>query len=362
MHYSNHIIIIIVILVIILLFMNRNRPLETFANCSIAYNDLDTYKLNGIKGYNDLQTHVDYADSKNSNKCFDNSFYKEWQIDENLDKEMAFNRVKQIANSDLHCVNYNNVNQCMSVCSNTDDCTGFYIKESGKCCMLTNPSLANVNKKDRHHQLSNNIHNNLIKHQKDSDSKIIFNKIGSDGFNDVYTTDMNKNECKKLCPKCIMGRCPTNYRCTKLMANPATDHGCIIGNEDRYDENVGHTFDGPNIPYLNDKYAINEHAGFHDLLLDPHTKKNTSERLNIHENIVPSKEDIIKSNTVEHFDQWVNRGECFDPEMASENAHFVAIHGGNDLLNLHGYYKCNRRQHPRNHTTTANDILEQALI
>ena len=102
-------------------------------------------------------------------------------------------------------------------------------------------------------------------------------------------------------------------------------------------------FDSDNIEYLDDQHAINEYAWVHDSIA-PAVTKPPSQKLVLNDRIVPTQRELQIAHDknipvhqiVERFDSQVNR-DCFDPEIASESADFVAIHGGNDLVNMHGY-------------------------
>lgn len=336
----------------------NDQKVENFQNCTVAYNDIASYHPHGIKGYNDLDIRIKDASANNLNKQFDEPFYALWKIEEKNDRKAAIKRAQEIAKNDFNCVNYDHVNQCMSVCSGTDNCTGFFIDNPGKCCMITNPPLEYYRDRwnipvDNTHVYGNAILNNLI---KDS-GKVVFTKVGSDGFNDVYNTDMSRKECHRLCPKCIIGKCPTNYRCTNLMADPRYDRTCLITNEDRYDETKGFMFDNENIPYLDSRYAINEFAWYNDLNTDPIINYPETHKIELTDRKVITPKEM---NVTEHFDQWVNRNDCFDPETASDQMDFIATRGGNDPINLNSYYSRFQRVYPRTKRISA-DIVEENI-
>ncbi|XWV25228.1 putative ORFan [Tupanvirus deep ocean] len=307
-------------------------------NDEVAYNDILLEHPDGIRSFNDVDTKISFAQSDNLNKQFDNTYYLLWQDDQKRDKYAVGQNAIGILETNKHCVDFENINQCMSVCSNTDTCSGFYINSPNKCCMLLNPPY--VSNRDRHSILvdnsfehANRTINNMVRHSELSDDKIIFNRSGSDGFNDKYISNLDRDQCKSLCPKCIIGRCPDNYRCTNLTADPRYNHSCIITNEGRYDETVGHTFDGNNIPYLDQKYGLNDYVGYNEFGNKLPSTFAPSNKIHFNENLVITKEN---AKNIENFDLYVNR-DGFDPASASDDAHIVAIKGGNDTTNIHGY-------------------------
>ncbi|XWV26487.1 putative orfan [Tupanvirus soda lake] len=311
-----------------------------YNNCvdEVAYNDVLSQNNDNIRAFNNVDTEISLAQSNNLNKQFDNTYYLLWEQDQKRDNYAVGQDAIGILESKKHCIDFDNINQCMSVCSNTNTCSGFYIDSPNKCCMLLNPPYISYRDRqpvpvDNSFEHANRTVNNMVRHAEISDGKIIFNRGGSDGFNDKYTSNLDRNQCKSLCPKCITGRCPHNYRCTNLTADPRYNHTCIITNEGRYDETVGHTFDNNNIPFLDQKYEQNDHAGYNDLGNKPLTTHPSSYRIHFDENLVISKE---KAKTIENFDSYVNR-DGFNPTSASDDAHVVAIKGGNNTTSINGY-------------------------
>jgi len=235
-----------------------------------ALNDAVTYKPGEIRPYNDAGSLLSEAQASSGvelNNQFDNTFYELWLTDEAKERGQVLQRAENIVKNRENCIDYKHINQCMSVCKNSPNCTGFYIDSPNKCCMLQNPPYNT----DRHSygELPDNIDNmgkrsinKLLERAEETDGKIIFNYIRTDGGNSSYKVDMDRVQCKKLCPKCIIGRCPPNYRCTNMMADPRYNYSCILTNEDRYDETKGRTFDDPTVPYLEDQYGINEYADY----------------------------------------------------------------------------------------------------
>jgi hypothetical protein len=269
----------------------------------VAYNDVASYRPDRIRPFNEAHRRVSMAQADNGNyinDMFDNTFYQLWLSDNQRERDLVANRASDISQSNLMCVDYDKINQCMSVCSNTDHCTGFYIDKPGKCCMMVDPPFeANRHSYDK---LPDNIDyfsfrdiNSLIRRAEETDGKIVFDYVRTDGGNKTYKVDISREECQKLCPKCISGRCPENYRCTNMTADPRYNYTCMITNEDRYDEKSGHTFDSPDIPCLEDQYGLNEYAGYNDQNDQPVLSIPQTYRLRLDDRIVPSKEDLQRA-------------------------------------------------------------------
>lgn len=265
----------------------------------VAYNDAGSYRPDRIRPFNDSQSRISEAQASNYFDFadqFDNSYFKLWMADELKEKKQVLERAEQIEKSKMDCLDYKNINQCMSVCSNTKDCTGFYIDSPGKCCMMRDPPF--VPNRHSYNKSNNEIDmyghrtlNALIRRAEQTDGKLVFDYVKNSVGGDTYSAPLTREGCKKLCPKCIMGRCPDNYRCTGMTADPRYNMSCMISNEGRYDENKNHLFDDKSIPYLDDKYGLNEYAGYDD---SRHVITNVPEthKLDLHDHLVPSKEEL----------------------------------------------------------------------
>ena len=77
-----------------------------------------------------------------------------------------------------------------------------------------------------------------------------------------------------------------------MTADPRYNYSCIITNEGRYNEKAGHIFDGPEIPYLDEKYALNQYAGYDSQNREPVLIKPDNYAFNLAENIIPSREEL----------------------------------------------------------------------
>jgi hypothetical protein len=340
-----------------------------------AVYDAVTYHPREIRPYNDAESLISETQAMSGielNNQFDNSFYELWLMDEAKEKEEVTQRAIDIIKNKKSCIDFKHVNQCMSVCNNTDSCTGFYIDSPNKCCMLQNPPYNT----DRHSytDLPDNIDNmakrsinKLIERAEETDGKIVFDYIRNDGGNSTYKVDMDRSQCKKLCPKCIVGRCPPDYRCTNMMADPRYNYSCIITNEDRYDEGANRTFDDESVPYLEDQYGLNEYADYDSKYENPVSMLPKSYAYDIDSPILPTPQELQssldkfdnnhvgpntydKQNTVplikpaksiEKFDQWINR-DGYHPEIESKDYNFIGLRGGNDMVNLDSYVETKR--------------------
>lgn len=416
----------------------------------VAYNDIGAYRPDRLRPFNDTATQISLAQMENGNFLndeFTDNYYDLWLVQRDKERDKILDVAHDVMESNLMCTDYDHANQCMSVCSNTNNCMGFYIDSPGKCCMMVQPPFDDY--RDRWNIPPNNTFpyafrtlNNLINYEELARDKVVFQKLKAEDGNDVYQVPMDRQNCRAMCPKCIMGRCPLNYRCVNMTADPRFNYSCIITNEGRYNEKTGHTFDNSSIPYLDDKYALNEYAGYDSQLKEPDLAFPRSQKFDLTEGIIPSGRELQKiwknwdqnhvgphtyrnctlddmsllkkkctahdmvqnyeqqcgtdgktkchknksgpepivsqsadkadrsissvvygpegfdqdieprsfsqskkgmpvpqssSPAVEHFDAWINRKDCFNPNKESEDANFVAIRGGNDPISLTSY-------------------------
>lgn len=374
---------------------DKSRTSQT----QVAYNDEAKERSGFIRPFNDAGEEISTAQASSGAMLmdqFDNSFYQLWLSDQNRERELINQRVDEIRADPTRCIEYKNINQCMSVCGNTKDCVGFYLDGNNKCCMLTEPPYET--NRHAYNRLPQNIdtfsqrtYNDLIKRAKLTDGKVVFDKIRTDGGNNTFNVDISRAECKAMCPKCIIGRCPENYRCTNLTADPRYNYSCLITNQDEYDETKGHIFDSPNIPYLDEKYGLDQYAGYDLNIFRPivelpetyrkdvdsdrspvstmsaHPMRMSEREIKVHpveQKIIPDKADLstafkkfntdhvgpdtykkdfgesqlivatdnIKSDAkkLEHFDN----AHTDSMYKLSDNAKFINVRGGNDPINL----------------------------
>lgn len=266
MNYTVQFIIIGILFVIVIYYTWPRTQTESFDQ---TISTVDSSITNNNRCYNNLNTKISLTDAKISHNIpIDNSYYELWNQERIKEKNTQREKAIDILESGLQCVNYQNINQCMSVCSNTDSCSGFYIDNPNTCCMLLNPSLSTNHGLlnvpiDNTYQYANRDINIMVRNAEKSDGKLIFNKAGSDGFNNRYISNQSREDCKSLCPKCINGKCPEDYRCTNMISDPRYNQSCIITNEDRYDETKHKIFDNDQIPYLDDKYGLTDYPGYY---------------------------------------------------------------------------------------------------
>ena len=322
------------------------------SGAELAFNDSGAYSPSMIRPYNESNFIVSSTEARAGTDLatqFDNSFYQLWISDEAKEKAIVLDRANKIATEKKECINFKNVNQCMSVCAGTDYCSGFYMEAPDKCCMMTDPPY-NANRHN-YTNLPSNIDkfskrtiNKLIKRAEKTDGKIVFDHIRNDSGNHTFKANLDRKQCKSICPKCVIGRCPPNYRCINLTADPRYNYSCIITNDNRYDENTGLTFDNPNIPYMDEKYGLNEYAGYDLLNTKPVLTLPQDYTIELDDRIVPTEAELDAAfkkfakdhpgpDTKESFDEWVNR-DGYRPELESNNINFVATRGGNDPINL----------------------------
>ena len=345
-------------------------------NCSrssktmVAYNDMAAYRPGGVRPFNisdSIISQTQATDPVYNADMFHNSYYDLWEQDLKATRDEVRDKTADILRSDATCVDFTNINQCMSVCSNSPNCKSFYINSvrdpktgQGKntCCMLVYPPYA-ANRHsydglpDNIDQFSFRTIGKLIKRDNLIDGKMVFDHVRNDGGNRTYKVDLDRQTCKSLCPKCIMGRCPDNYRCTNMTADPRYNQACLITNEDSYNEKTGRTFDGPEIPYLDDRYQLNEYAGY-----DSHTYPifniPESERYNLTDRVLPtfesdnnffSKYNVHKVGPATYHPTF---NKNYNVKHESQNPAEIDIRGHNDPTNIEAhtragpYYKTNR--------------------
>lgn len=170
-----------------------------------------------------------------------------------------------------NCIKYENINQCMTACTENKICNGFYIDSPGSCCMISTPSFDQVF--NQNNQRRRQVTQDELDYREElTKNKIVFNYIGQQpafqGYtpmtdvpldneilsslghpvgNHVYRSEIDRDQCKSFCPKCVFGRCPDHYRCVNMFADPRYNNSCLITNSDTYD-------DSPKIPNLNLTY------------------------------------------------------------------------------------------------------------
>lgn len=153
------------------------------------------------------------------------------------------------------CYPFKNINQCMSICSADPMCTAFHIKDNGTCCPIIEPDFR-LNKDSVLFPPDNPLFYGFNKLNQQNLSNVsedqIFRYYDYDNGNNSYSTQL---DCSQLCPKCILGQCPDNYRCENVRNDITRGIPCIITNNDQYDENSGKIFDGADIKSLKDQYA-----------------------------------------------------------------------------------------------------------
>ena len=235
------------------------------------------------------------------NDAYDNSFYDLWTAT-NVEKDAkAEARAKKLGQMELNCINYKNVNQCMSVCQDTADCSGFVVTKqnddlSGRCCLMVNPPL-NTHRHsfdvlpDNADYVSYRYLNNLMRTKAQKEGLPVFDKVRFKDNNSGYATALDRTTCHRYCPKCILGRCPDNYRCVDYESDPRYNQTCVITNEDRYDESQGLLFDDPKIKPLDEVYGLNEYAGYDDINLIPIKTVPHDYKLDLTNSLIPNVYD-----------------------------------------------------------------------
>lgn len=331
------------------------------SDTTVAFDDLAAYNPGGIRPYNIsdiLISQTPATDPVVNADEFYNSYYDLWDQEQKDVREQVRDKTADILDNNATCINFKNINQCMSVCSNSPNCKSFYINSlkdgrtgqgQNTCCMLIYPPYA-ANRHsynglpDNIDQFSYRTIGKLLKRDGLVEGKMVFDHVRNDGNNRTYKVDLDRKTCKTLCPKCIMGRCPDDYRCTNMTADPRYNQACLITNNDLYDERIDRTFDGPDVPYLDARYQLNEYAGYdsntYPLLFVPE-----SFRYNLTDHVLPTFED--DENFFQKYDvhqvgpktQHPVFDKSYNVKRESLNPAEVAVRGGNDPTNMSAYHR-----------------------
>ncbi len=213
--------------------------------------------------FNDVGQNISYTtDPKVSSDQFDNSYYDLWQIDNTQQDRVITKRVEEIEKSGKDCYPYKNLNQCMSLCSKTKDCYGFSIKNKNSCCLLRQPEY----QFKRYNYSDVPVNDEYNAYERFNASRIpiknTFFYYGTTDGNDSYGSNSDDKTCRNICPKCIYGQCPPNYKCANLLSDPKNQVKCVITNNNEYDEKAKRTFDNNKIKPLDAKFSNNMDAGY----------------------------------------------------------------------------------------------------
>jgi len=260
METNTIVIIILIVLILIWLIYQWNQPTVVE-----GYGEVAPYQINQAL----LLQQLERANGPN---LYDNSYYDLWNSERRKTGDLIRKKASEIIAGQASCIPFKHVNQCMSECTSSTNCSGFYVdtpstpESPGKCCLMYNPpfdhkrtnflDVPNSRIQDTYQTISD-----FIRRQQLSEGKLVFDKVGREGGDSVYRSNLDRKDCRSMCPKCILGRCPRGYRCKDLRADPRRNYSCMITNEDRYDENEGLTFDSDRIQKLNAFFEVRQDAG-----------------------------------------------------------------------------------------------------
>lgn len=210
---------VLLAIIIILILINRKEPFEVIED-----------RLNRYRPFNSTATLTSESDRSIE---FDNSVVDLWNIPKPIEDK---------------CIPFQNINQCMTECS-SDDCIGFYLNED-KCCMMA--------KNNYDQTTARPSLNDLIRESRVTEDKIVFDRVS----NNTFVVPFDRKRCNQLCPKCILGKCPDNYRCSGLTADPRYNYSCIVTNHAGYDEKQNKTYDDDTIQYLDSVFGLEDYPGY----------------------------------------------------------------------------------------------------
>lgn len=264
---------------------HRNKDYSEITN---KFNDLDT-RISLLQIINNEidNNHDPYIDSvletqiyplnRNKDKAEPNTLFA---TDRSKSKESNYLKEKIPSIENIKCINFKNINQCMATCSKTKGCYNFYIEQPNKCCIIMNPVYEHITEDGipkSENRFTHIVANNRILNNEHTKGKIIFNYYGTENNNgiicDKYVGNLNRSQCKSLCPKCVIGRCPKDYRCIDMTADPRYINNCMITNNNNYNENIGKYFDNQNIPYMDEIYGLVGHPAYDTTSYAPLKKK-----------------------------------------------------------------------------------------
>lgn len=258
------VVVFLFIVFLVVLVTNGASRKESFVTAKdyalVARNELSNEKdITALRPWNDVNTRTSMA-QVNSPVIddFDNNYFNLWKSDFKAERKAIADNIKALGADGDRCTSYENINQCMSKCTDTNFCVGFYTKDDNVCCMMEAParpygrySYSDNNAKKKNIEVEANILFNEMVNKRAANKVWRLAGYDKDGRS-IYGTDgKGIKECNELCPKCVNDRCPTGYRCRNLRLESDVNWGrnnkCMITNEDRYDEDAGNTFDGPEI-------------------------------------------------------------------------------------------------------------------
>lgn len=313
------IVIIIIVIVIIIwaiwMWGSPAEPVETFKSVS-TYQTVAPYQI-------DQALMLQQLERANGPNLYNNSYYDLWKAENKATGNLIRKKASDIISSGAACIPFQHVNQCMSECTGSTDCNGFYIdtpstdEKPGQCCLMFKPKfehkrtnmldVPNSRLQDTYQTISD-----YIRRQKLSEGKAIFDKVGRENGDSVYRSDISRSDCRSLCPKCVLGQCPRGYRCKDIRSDPRKNYNCLITNEDRYDENEGLLFDSDKISFLNNYFANRQDAGidpsqpepYDELVFDRESLRNKFPREKLVYNDIDGYSDI--DHMYEQQDLWKN--------------------------------------------------------
>jgi hypothetical protein len=240
-----------------------NSIIRSYTN-SLDRENLSKFYSDQIRPFNDIDQKLSMTGVETEsayNDRYDNAYFDTWK-EEIVEQNKKIDDI--VKNINKECKPYKNINECMSRCSSNKLCQGFYLPEGNEktCCPIIQPDF-NTNRHEYDVLPDNVFYQAYDKFNKNlKGKKNVFKFYDIDKDNASYTVDYPIEKCLKECPKCIIGKCPENYRCKNIRIDPKQNSQCIITNEDRYNEEKNLLFDGPNIESLDRKYDINFNSGF----------------------------------------------------------------------------------------------------
>jgi molybdopterin/thiamine biosynthesis adenylyltransferase len=174
----------------------------TFNGLYSPLNDRDYYQT--IPAFNDYEKKLSYMQANNPYLLA--NMYRNPYVDLSV----------QEARLQPQCINYNDVTECITKCSDEEECVGFFIRKDAmgndikKCCFLKEPIPPAV---------------------QGERQTYYFDSYDPAG-NPTYVTQMNLKNCLDQCPECNLNNCPVGYKCSNIKYDMRNSN-CKITNNTR---------------------------------------------------------------------------------------------------------------------------------
>jgi hypothetical protein len=211
--------------------------------------------------FNQRLSYTELASSSDINSSFDNSYFQLYGMEQEHGLKRTQKEIAELKRLGVDTYPYKNVNECFSRCSRDKSCYGVDVANK-KCTLIRQPPF------DYERYSYNDSVNNQpyeIYQQFNHVRKphgTIFYYYGTEDGNDAYGGALSPKQCLSECPKCQLGKCPKDYRCTNVRTDPKNGIECVITNKNSYDEKSDRMYDDPTIKAIPSSDRINTDAKY----------------------------------------------------------------------------------------------------